>query len=84
MGAPFDLFFSADSNYPKQLEEKGLIEPGSFYSYAVGKIVLYVPNGSKLDLSRGLKGLLDPSIKKIAIAESGTRSLWTRGGCRIA
>ena len=67
-GAPFDLFFSADSNYPKQLEEKGLIEPGSFYSYAVGKIVLYVPTGSKLDLSRGLKGLLDPSIKKIAIA----------------
>jgi molybdate transport system substrate-binding protein len=67
-GAPFDLFFSADSNYPKQLEEKGLVEPGSFYSYAVGKIVLYVPNGSKLDLSRGLKGLLDPSIKKISIA----------------
>jgi len=67
-GAPFDLFFSADSGYPKKLEEAGLTEPGSFYPYAVGKIVLWAPKASTLDLSRGLKVLLDPSIKKIAIA----------------
>ena len=29
---------------------------------------MWVPNDSKLDLSSGLKALLDPSIKKIAIA----------------
>src|SRR3981189_2634691 len=28
-GAPFDLFFSADSDYPRTLEETGLIVPGS-------------------------------------------------------
>jgi molybdate transport system substrate-binding protein len=67
-GAPFDMFFSANLDYPRQLDAAGLIEPGSFYEYAVGKIVVWVPNDSKLDLSSGLKALLDPSIKKIAIA----------------
>jgi molybdate transport system substrate-binding protein len=67
-GAPFDLFFSADIDYPRQLEAAGLAEPGTLYEYATGKIVLWVPNESKLDLSRGLKVLLDPGIKKIAIA----------------
>jgi molybdate transport system substrate-binding protein len=67
-GAPFDMFFSANLDYPKQLEAAGLTEPGTFYQYATGKIVIWVPNGSKLDLSSGLKALLNPSIKKIAIA----------------
>jgi molybdate transport system substrate-binding protein len=67
-GAPFDMFFSANLDYPRQLEAAGLIEPGTFYQYAIGKIVVWVPNDSKLDLSSGLKALLDPSIKKIAIA----------------
>jgi molybdate transport system substrate-binding protein len=67
-GAPFDLFFSADSDYPKKLEAAGLTEPGSFYPYAIGKIVLWAPKASALDLQRGLNVLLDPSIKKIAIA----------------
>jgi molybdate transport system substrate-binding protein len=67
-GAPFDLFFSADIDYPKRLEAAGLAEPGTFYPYATGKIVLWVPQESKLDLSRGLKVLLDPDIRKIAIA----------------
>jgi molybdate transport system substrate-binding protein len=67
-GAPFDLFFSADIDYPKRLEAAGLAEPGTLYEYATGKIVLWAPNQSKVDLSRGLKVLLDPSIKKIAIA----------------
>lgn len=67
-GAPFDMFFSANLDYPKQLEAAGLTEPGTFYQYAIGKIVVWVPNDSKLDLSVGLKALLDPAIKKIAIA----------------
>ena len=67
-GAPFDMFFSANMDYPKQLDAAGLTEPGTFYQYAIGKIVVWVPNDSKLDLSSGLKALLDPSIKKIAIA----------------
>jgi molybdate transport system substrate-binding protein len=67
-GAPFDLFFSANLDYPKQLEAAGLTEPGSYYQYARGKIVIWVPNDSKLDLSSGIQVLLSPSIQKIAIA----------------
>ncbi len=67
-GAPFDIFFSADIDYPRKLETAGLAEPGTLYQYATGKIVLWVPNESKLDLGRGLSVLLDPSIKKIALA----------------
>jgi molybdate transport system substrate-binding protein len=67
-GAPFDLFFSADVNFPRQLEAASLAEPGTLYQYATGKIVLWVPAASKLDISKGLSVFLDPSIKKIAIA----------------
>jgi molybdate transport system substrate-binding protein len=67
-GAPFDLFFSADVSYPQKLEAAGLTEPGTIYDYATGKLVIWVPNASKLDLSRGLSALLDPGIRKIAVA----------------
>ncbi len=67
-GAPFDMFFSANLDYPKKLEAAGLIEKGSYYPYARGKIVVWVLKESKIDVSSGLKALLDASIKKIAIA----------------
>lgn len=67
-GAPFDLFFSANLDYSKRLESEGLAEPGSLYEYATGKIVIWVPSGSKLDLKNGIQALLDPSVRKIAIA----------------
>jgi molybdate transport system substrate-binding protein len=67
-GAPFDLFFSADVSFPQKLEAAGLAEPGTTYEYAKGQIVIWVPNASKLDLSKGLSVLLDPGIRKIAIA----------------
>jgi len=67
-GAPFDMFFSANLDYPKELEVVGLTEPGTYYQYAKGKIVIWVRNESKLDLNSGMQVLLDPSVKKIAVA----------------
>ena len=67
-GAPFDMFFSANLDYPKKLEADGLTEPGTFYQYATGKIVIWVTNDSKLDINLGLQSLLKPEVKKIAIA----------------
>ncbi len=67
-GAPFDVFFSADLDYPRKLEAAGQAEPHTLYQYATGKIVLWVRNDSKLDLSKGLAVLVDPSINKISIA----------------
>lgn len=68
-GAPFDFFFSANADYPKKLEAAGLTVPGTYYEYARGKIVLMVPAASTLDLKRGLSVLLDPAVKKVAIAD---------------
>ena len=67
-GAPFDMFFSANLDYPKKLETAGLIENGSYYQYAKGKIVVWAPNDSKINLNSGLRAILDPTVKKIAIA----------------
>ncbi len=67
-GGPFDLFFSANLDYAKKLETAGLTEPGSLYQYATGKIVLWVPTESKIDVNRGLSALLGPAVRKIAIA----------------
>src|SRR5271155_1283401 len=67
-GAPFDMFFSANLDYAKKLDTAGLTEPGSYYEYAKGKIVIWVRNDSKLGLSSGMQVLLDPSVKKIAVA----------------
>jgi len=68
-GAPFDLFFSADMDYPKQLIASGQADGTSLYQYAVGKLVLWVPADSPLDVEhKGMDVLLDPSVKKIAIA----------------
>lgn len=39
-GAPFDLYFSADIAYPRELEQKGLTA-GPTRPYAVGRIVLW-------------------------------------------
>jgi len=68
-GAPFDVFFSADEDYPQQLIAEGLASKDTLYGYAVGRLVLWVPGDSPLDLSKlGMKALLDPSVKKISIA----------------
>lgn len=68
-GAPFDVFFSADSGYPEKLEAAGYAEPGTSAVYGVGKIVLWTPAGSRLDPVRdGWQALLDPQAKRVAIA----------------
>jgi molybdate transport system substrate-binding protein len=68
-GAPFDLYFSADIRYPQKLEESGHAVPGSLYRYATGRIVVWVPARSPLDIAqRGIDALRDPSVHKIAIA----------------
>jgi molybdate transport system substrate-binding protein len=68
-GAPIDLFFSADSEYPKRLEAAGFADANASVVYGLGKIVLWMPANAACDLTRqGWNCLLDASVKKIAIA----------------
>lgn len=68
-GAPFDLFFSADIEYPRKLDEAGLAVPGTLFMYALGRIVLWAPKGSPIDVEGlKIKALLHSSIQKVAIA----------------
>jgi len=68
-GAPFDVFFSADMDYPRQLIAAGQADGATLYRYAVGQLVLWVPKDSPLDVEhKGMDVLLDPSVKKISVA----------------
>jgi molybdate transport system substrate-binding protein len=67
-GAPFDLFFSADIEYPRRLGEAGLATTGSEFRYAVGRIVVWVPAASSIPIERGLQVLAGPEVRRIAIA----------------
>ena len=68
-GAPFDLFFSADEDYPKKLAEAGVAESPSVRVFAVGHLVLWVPSRSSLDLAKmRMQTLTEPSVAHIAIA----------------
>ena len=67
-GAPYDLFLSADAEFPARAVEQGLSD-GPAFTYAFGKLVAWVPKGSPLDFGRrGVAAVADPAVKKIAIA----------------
>ena len=67
--APFDIFFSADTEYPRRLVELGLADEDAYFPYATGEIVVWLPQGSRLDLkSQGIQVLVDPSVLKVANA----------------
>jgi molybdate transport system substrate-binding protein len=68
-GAPFDLFLSADRDYPDKLVAAGLAAAADERPYAFGRLVAWLPPGSTLDLEqRGLAALADPGVRRIAIA----------------
>lgn len=67
--APFDLFLSADMDFPRRLIGEGLADKESGFVYAVGHLVLWVRNESPLELDKqGIEAVLDPAVKKLAIA----------------
>ncbi len=67
--APFDLYFSADIEYPRKLALSGLALDTNVFLYAVGRLVLWVPKTSVLDVEKlGVQALFSPTVKKIAVA----------------
>lgn len=65
-GAPFDVFFSADVERAVKLEQQRLVEPGSRFTYAMGKLVLWRPRATSI---RSLEeGLRTEGLRTLAIA----------------
>jgi molybdate transport system substrate-binding protein len=67
-GAPFEVFFSADVDYPRRLAEAGLGPRDGVFLYGVGRIVVWVPAASRIDVARGIQVLASPDVRTIAIA----------------
>lgn len=70
-GAPFELFLSADEEFALGLARDGFTrDEGALY--AIGRVVLMVPNGSPLVLDGALDGLVrevrEGRIRRFAIA----------------
>jgi molybdate transport system substrate-binding protein len=67
--APFDVFLSADVDYPHRLVREGLASADDEFLYGVGRIVIWVPQSSSIDVEKlGMNSLLSPDARKIAIA----------------
>jgi molybdate transport system substrate-binding protein len=68
-GAPFDLFFSADEDYPTKLVAAGIADASSLRIYALGHLVLWVPNNSSFDPQKlQMEVLTQPAVTRVAIA----------------
>ena len=68
-GAPFDLFFSADEDYPKKLAAVGVVDGSTLRLYAIGHLVLWVPNQSPVDPQALHMDLLtQASVARVALA----------------
>ena len=67
--APFDLYFSADIAYPAKLAQAGHALDDEVFEYAIGRIVVWVPDDSELEVEKlQWVALQSPSVRRIAIA----------------
>ena len=48
-GAPFDVLLAADTATPEKLEKEGLGQPGTRFTYATGKLVLWSADATRVD-----------------------------------
>ena len=67
-GAPYDVFLSADIDYPRRLVASGHADASSLYQYATGRIVLWTRKDSGVDIRGGLRSLTGVQVTRIAIA----------------
>lgn len=69
-GAPFDLFFAADTEKPEALVKENLVKPDSYFVYAQGVLALYSPS---LPVKAGYKAVLDKAeFNHLSIANPKT------------
>jgi len=66
-GAPFEVFLSADADRPKKADADGLSVPGTRFTYAVGRLVLFSKTPGLVD-DRGAV-LSSGKFAKLSIAD---------------
>ena len=69
-GAPFDVFLSADNERPEMLEKDGLAQPGTRFTYATGKLVLWSVKAGRVDDKGAVLKAAD--LGKVAFANPKT------------
>lgn len=69
-GAPFDVFLSADNERPAMLEKDGLAHPGTRFTYATGKLVLWSAKAGRVDPNGAVLKAAD--LGKVAYANPRT------------
>jgi len=94
--APYDVYLSADVEYPRDLVSRGIGSKADLFIYAVGRVVVWVPNRSILAIERdGLGALVGAARIAIAnprhapygkAAEAALRSagIWNRVSRKLA
>ena len=68
-GAPFEVFLSADDERPKKAEAEGFAMPGTRFTYAVGRLVLYSRTPGLVDGAGEV--LKTGRFDKLSIADPG-------------
>ena len=66
-GAPYEVFLSADVERPQKAEAEGLAVPGSRFTYATGRLVLYSKTPGLVDGKGAV--LKTGKLEKLAIAD---------------
>ena len=70
-GAPYEVFLSADAERPGKAEAEGLAVPGSRFTYATGRLVLYSKTPGLVDgpNAKGGAVLKTGKFEKLSIAD---------------
>ncbi|MDM0040413.1 molybdate ABC transporter substrate-binding protein [Variovorax sp. J22G21] len=88
-GAPFDVLLAADDETPARLDRDGAAVPGSRFTYAIGKLVLWSPKADFVDgngdvLRRGQFAHLALAAPKLAPYGAAAVETLTRLGLLAA
>ncbi|MCC2634451.1 MAG: modA [Ramlibacter sp.] len=75
-GAPFEVLLAADAETPRRLEGEGLARPGTRFTYAIGRLVLWSAQPGVVDAHadvlrmppQGMLAIADPRIAPYGVA----------------